>query len=88
MKKGVWHMYSRVGDKYKTDQGDIWDIIALRAFGDEHAMSDMIDANWDYIYQDVFPANVILNVPATASVEINFRPTRTIPNLSELLPWR
>lgn len=79
---------SRVGTKYITDSQDIWDIVALRAYGDERAMHTVIGANLKYLYQDAFPADVELNIPATATVAVNFRPTTQIPNIRQLLPWR
>ena len=30
---------------YKTQQGDTWDLIALRVYGDEHFMDVLINAN-------------------------------------------
>lgn len=48
---------------YTTIQGDAWDLIAWKLYGNERYMKDLIEANWDY--EDVleFSAGVELNVP-------------------------
>lgn len=82
-------LISRVGKSYVTDQSDIWDIVALRCYGDEHAMSDIIMANYEHRYQDFFPANVSLNVPRrTKYVAIDLKVQTEVPDIRKLLPWR
>lgn len=49
--------------EYITQQGDCWDAIALRLWGDEHLMDRLIAANIEYMDMLEFPAGVRLNVP-------------------------
>ena len=52
--------------KYKTIQGDTWDLIALKFYskvGAEKLMDILIDSNSEYVNTVIFPANVILNIP-------------------------
>jgi hypothetical protein len=74
--------------EYSTNQGDIWDIIAIRIYGDERAMHWMQDANYEYRFVEIFPANVVLQVPARVVVENDLRPTQEIVDIQGLLPWR
>lgn len=65
--------------KYRTIQGDTWDIIAFKVYnslGEERLMHLLIDANPLYRNYVCFPAGVILNVP---EVEI--------PRSNTLPPW-
>lgn len=48
---------------YTTIQGDTWDSIAYKLFGDESYMKDLIEANWDYVDVLVFSGNTVLTVP-------------------------
>ena len=73
---------------YLTSQGDIWDMISYKVYGDEHAMNQIQDANFDYRYTDVFVAGVILNIPLTVTIAINLKLGGSVPNVSALLPWR
>lgn len=62
---------------YTTIQGDTWDAIAFRVFGDEYLMHHLIDANPQYREIVVFPAGVRLVVPEVPEEE-------TV----ELPPWK
>jgi hypothetical protein len=73
--------------EYKTIQGDIWDIVALRVYGDEHAMHEIQDENFYERFRDEFPASVILAVPAAVTLENNLKARRSLPNLKQILPW-
>lgn len=73
--------------EYKTVQGDIWDIIALRAFGDEHGMHFVQDANFYERFRDEFPASIILAIPPAITLQNNLKARRSLPNLKEILPW-
>ena len=73
--------------EYKTIQGDIWDIVALRAYGDEHAMSFVQDANFYERFTDMFPASVILAIPPAVTLQNNLKARRSLPNLKQVLPW-
>lgn len=48
---------------YKTIQGDTWDLIAVRCYGDEHRMAELIAANAQHRHVVLFPAGVVLEVP-------------------------
>jgi hypothetical protein len=75
-------------EKYVTGQGDIWDTIALKCYGDERTMHEMQDANYDYRFVDNFPANIELVVPWTVTIENNLKTSVKVPNIKGLLPWR
>lgn len=49
--------------KYITIQGDTWDLIAYKLYGDEKHMKCLIEANWSYINIMQFSAGTVLNVP-------------------------
>lgn len=66
--------------KYRTQQGDTWDLIAFRMYpklGAEKLMSELIEANSDYVNIVIFPANIILNIP-----DIEIPVAKTLP------PWK
>ncbi|WP_276789939.1 tail protein X [Veillonella magna] len=48
---------------YYTVQGDMWDGIAVKVYGDESYMSDLIKANKKYSNIYIFPANIKLLLP-------------------------
>ncbi|MBQ7544926.1 MAG: tail protein X [Synergistaceae bacterium] len=65
---------------YRTEQGDTWDMIALRMYpkiGAEKLMDILLDYNPDHIHTVIFPANVILNVPDV-----------DVPVISTLPAWK
>lgn len=62
---------------YTTIQGDMWDLIAKRLYGDEAALNVLLDANQQYADTVVFPAGIVLKVPEY-----------TVPVTSMLPPWR
>ena len=62
---------------YTTVQGDMWDSIAYKCYGDVAGINALMDANEDYIDTVVFPAGVTLTVP-----------DYTKPVTSTLPPWR
>jgi len=72
---------------HKTSQGEIWDIIAIREYGDEHAMHFIQDANFDYRFVDEFPASVILVLPQVVTLQYNLKTRMAVPDLKALLPW-
>jgi phage tail protein X len=63
--------------EYRTSQGDTWDMISKRVYGDEHYMDALLDANHEYIDIVIFPANIILRVPEVSK-----------PVASTLPAWR
>lgn len=48
---------------YMTVQGDTWDLISYKLFGDEKYMRYLIEANWDYADVLVFSSGTVLTVP-------------------------
>lgn len=50
-------------DIYTTIQGDTWDIIALKVYGNERYMSDLLKANPRYIDTMFFGAGVEIVCP-------------------------
>lgn len=51
---------------YRTEQGDTWDLIALRVYpdiGGEKLMDILIETNPEHINTVIFSANVKLNIP-------------------------
>lgn len=80
--------YNARFEKYVTGQGDIWDTIALKCYGDEHAMNKMQEANYPYRYVDAFDANVELVVPQVIEVVNDLKSPVKIPDIKGMLPWR
>lgn len=64
---------------YTTVQGDTWDSIAYRLWGEERHMDSILACNPEYSDVLVFPAGMSLCLPDTSTVKI----TKT----SELPPW-
>ena len=55
--------------EYVTVQGDRWDAIACRLWGDERLMDRLVAANPDCMDMLVFPAGVSLRVPDGVSAK-------------------
>lgn len=72
---------------HKTSQGEIWDIVALREYGDEHAMHFIQDANFEHRFVDEFPGSVILALPQVVTLQYNLKTRVAIPDIKALLPW-
>lgn len=49
--------------QYVTSQGDTWDAIAFRTYGDESCMRNLIEANQDYAGVFIFEGGILLNIP-------------------------
>lgn len=62
---------------YKTIQGDTWDGIAVKVYGDEKYMNEFLEANQAYREIIIFPANVSLSLP-----DIQTQTTTILP------PWK
>ncbi len=62
---------------YTTTQGDMWDLIALRVYGRETAMAELLKANPAHHAIMVFPAGIKLICP-----DINRAVSYALP------PWR
>lgn len=52
-----------MAQQYVTSQGDTWDMIAFKLFGDEIYMKDLIEANPDYTGIFSFESGILLDVP-------------------------
>ena len=55
---------------YTTVQGDAWDSIAYKLFGDEMQLQSILALNSDLADILIFPADVKIKVPTTASKKI------------------
>lgn len=64
-------------NKYRTIQGDTWDMVSLKNYGTEKYVSTLINANLVHVEKVFFSAGVVLNIP-TVETPIN----------SSLPPWR
>ncbi|WP_288907300.1 tail protein X [uncultured Megasphaera sp.] len=62
---------------YKTIQGDTWDGIAVKVYGDEKYMNELLEANQMYMETIIFPANVSISLP-----DIQAQTTTILP------PWK
>lgn len=62
---------------YTTIQGDVWDMIAYKVYGDESRMKELIEANGEHADTAVFSQGVVLTCP-----EIDTESVSTLP------PWR
>lgn len=62
----------------RTQQGDMWDTISLRAYGSTAFADDLITANPEHRKTVVFPAGVEIKTP-----EID-----TTQTASNLPPWK
>lgn len=62
---------------YKTIQGDTWDGIAVKVYGDEKYMNELLEANQTYREILIFSANVSLSLP-----NIQTQTTTILP------PWK
>lgn len=65
---------------YRTRQGDTWDVISKRLYGDEHYFDVLISANIEHRKIVVFPYGIVLTVP-----DIN---TESTEYEAGLPPWK
>lgn len=52
-----------MANTYTTVQGDTWDLIAYKLYGEEKCMRYLIEANWPLLDVLIFPSGTVLNVP-------------------------
>mgnify|MGYP002740472077 FL=1 len=64
--------------KYSTIQGDMWDLIAYKVYGNERYINLLLEANQEHRNTAVFSAGVVLACPDI--------PPDTLPEF--LPPWR
>ena len=62
---------------YSTIQGDVWDMIAFKVYGDTDLTYLLLDANPAYVKTTIFDSGILLTVPEA--------PEETT---SDLPPWR
>ena len=48
---------------YTTMQGDTWDLIAYKLYGEEKYMKYLIEANWQMLDVLIFSSGTVLTVP-------------------------
>lgn len=63
-----------------TVSGDTWDILSKKAYGTEMFMDVLMRANITHRKAVIFPAGVVLTVPAVD--------TAAIENATNLPPWK
>ena len=64
-------------NKYITVQGDMWDSIAKKVYGDERYMNLLLQQNRDYRDYVIFHADIALQCP-----NVNMKKSRRMP------PWK
>lgn len=65
--------------EYITKEGDRWDLIAYRAYGDALKMEPILLANTDVPVTGVLPIGTVIYVPVLEDSEVN---TDNLP------PWK
>ena len=50
-------------DTYKTIQGDTFDLISKKIYGNESYFIKLIEANQEYVNTVIFPSGIVLNIP-------------------------
>lgn len=66
-----------MANTYSTVQGDMWDHIAKKVYGDEYKLHFLMEANPKHIETVIFAAGVTLLVPSLSE-----------ENQALLPPWR
>jgi len=66
-----------MANTYTTQQGETWDLIALREMGSEKYMSQLIEANYVHRETVIFSAGIDLVIPQI-----------TTPIPTTLPPWK
>lgn len=54
---------------YKTEQGDTWDLISFKLFGNEKFMKELLEANIELSEFVIFPAGIELTIPEISKQE-------------------
>ena len=62
---------------YTTVQGDMWDSIAYKIFGNVAATDQLMALNQQYLHTYIFPAGVVLTLPEAKSE--SEQPTGMVP---------
>ena len=66
-----------MANTYTTIQGDMWDSIAKKKYGTEHAMNILLEANQEHRDTVVFSAGIVLTLPEYEA-----------PSPDAMPPWR
>lgn len=61
-------------ERYRTIQGDTWDLISFKIWGTEKHHSELQEANREHYNTVFFEANVVLNVPEIIENDNRFSP--------------
>lgn len=56
-------MYDLYPEKYKTTQGDTWDLISSMFYGTPYRIKELIACNPQYSDTLIFDGNIELNIP-------------------------
>ena len=56
-------------DTYQTVQGDTWDMIAKKQYGDEKKMDILMMNNFQLLDYAVFPAGILVSIPELSGSE-------------------
>jgi phage tail protein X len=65
--------------KYLVSQGDVWDLISFKIYGDESFMDVLLDANPDLRHIVIFTEPAYINVPERPVVA---------RSLADMPPWK
>lgn len=63
---------------YTTIQGDMWDSVSLKVYGNEKYIDKLIEANLKYREEAVFSAGIVLNIPIIYE-DLNLKQDYQIP---------
>ena len=61
-------------ERYRTIQGDTWDLISFKIWGTEKYHEELQEANREHYNTVFFSANVVLKVPEIAENDDRFSP--------------
>lgn len=67
--------------QHTTIEGERWDQIAQKYYGEASMMNDIITANPAVPLYDILPAGVVLNIPVIDIVDVKITAT-------QLPPWK
>lgn len=66
--------------KYTTKEGDRWDLIAYRAYGDANKAAELMLENPSVAADPILDSGLVLKVPVFEGIEETF--------LDDLPPWK
>lgn len=68
------HVLSNTQQTYITISGDMWDKIAYEEMGSSLYTDKLMKANAEYLHYFVFPAGIVLTIPAIEEEEVEDLP--------------